>query len=339
MKTKYIILSALLSIFYLQSFAANTYTINQNNVISLTSGYVDNMNETWNVVSTVTNKPLIITYNMGTESGFDFVKINSVDNSGNVTNLLTLSGSKSGTISTAIPNGKAQIVFTSDGSVSYASNPSVYTGVNISFSVDNSNIISGNMLVTGDLQTNANGLVNGKLGIGLTNPTKKLEIYEGIGGRFSFSGANCTSGYEIAQTVDNTGYKINVGSAIRDYRISMYGSDKLTIQNGGNVGIGTTNPDQKLTVNGSIHAKEVIIDLAVPADYVFKPTYKLMPLYQVEQYVNTNSHLPEIPSAAEIVKKGLSMGEMQNKLLQKVEELTLYIIQQQKEIDLLKKNQ
>jgi hypothetical protein len=103
--------------------------------------------------------------------------------------------------------------------------------------------------------------------------------------------------------------------------------------NGGNLGIGTTNPDQKLTVNGKIHATEVIVDLAIPADYVFKPTYKLMPLHEVEQFVKTNSHLPEIPSATEITKNGLSMGEMQNKLLQKVEELTLYMISQQKTID------
>jgi hypothetical protein len=110
--------------------------------------------------------------------------------------------------------------------------------------------------------------------------------------------------------------------------------------NGGNVGIGTTTPDQKLTVKGKIHTEEVIVDLNVPvADYVFKPNYKLMPLPEVEQFVKANSHLPEIPSAAEITKNGLSMGEMQNKLLQKVEELTLYIIEQQKEIEELKKNQ
>ena len=108
--------------------------------------------------------------------------------------------------------------------------------------------------------------------------------------------------------------------------------------NTGNLGIGTVAPDEKLTVKGKIHAEEVIVDLNVPvADYVFGKEYKLMPLHKVEEYVNANSHLPEVPSAAEIKEKGMSMGEMQNKLLQKVEELTLYVIQQQKEIESLKK--
>ncbi len=108
--------------------------------------------------------------------------------------------------------------------------------------------------------------------------------------------------------------------------------------NGGNVGIGTDSPDALLAVKGTIHAREVLVDLNPPlADFVFHPTYKLMPLNQVEQYINTNSHLPEIPSAEEVSKNGMNMGEMQNKLLQKVEELTLYVIEQQKQIEELKK--
>lgn len=104
----------------------------------------------------------------------------------------------------------------------------------------------------------------------------------------------------------------------------------------GKVGIGTTNitTDALLTVNGTVHAKEVKVTLENLADYVFSPDYFLMPLTKVEQYVKTNRHLPEIPSASDVKEKGLSIGEMQNKLLQKIEELTLYVIEQQKQIEL-----
>jgi hypothetical protein len=114
-------------------------------------------------------------------------------------------------------------------------------------------------------------------------------------------------------------------------------SDLIIQADGGNIGVGTENPSFKLDVNGTIHAKEVKVDLNFPADYVFKSDYKLMPLTEVEQFVKTNRHLPEIPSATEIKENGLNMGEMQNKLLQKIEELTLYTIEQNKKIIELEK--
>ncbi|WP_123869482.1 hypothetical protein [Flavobacterium hydatis] len=101
----------------------------------------------------------------------------------------------------------------------------------------------------------------------------------------------------------------------------------------GNIGIGTAKPDEKLTVNGKIHAQEVRIDLntdiPVP-DYVFANDYKLKSLQEVEEFIKRNSHLPEIPSAKEIEKNGLMLAEMNMSLLKKMEEMTLYMIEQEK---------
>ena len=108
----------------------------------------------------------------------------------------------------------------------------------------------------------------------------------------------------------------------------------------GKVGIGTTAPDEKLTVKGKIHTQEVKVDMAGPLvpDYVFANEYKLQSLQQVEAFIKQNKHLPEIPSAKEIETNGLHLAEMNMKLLQKIEELTLYLIQQQAEIEELKKS-
>ncbi|WP_276381623.1 tail fiber protein [Flavobacterium sp. H4147] len=104
----------------------------------------------------------------------------------------------------------------------------------------------------------------------------------------------------------------------------------------GNVGLGTKNPDMRLTVNGSIHSKEVKVDVNIPVpDYVFKNDYNLKSLQEVENYIKENSHLPEIPSAKEFEKNGINVSEMNMNLLKKIEELTLYAIEQQKKSDML----
>ncbi|WP_374174324.1 hypothetical protein [Flavobacterium tructae] len=114
---------------------------------------------------------------------------------------------------------------------------------------------------------------------------------------------------------------------------------KMSILTNGNVGVGTLAPDSKLTVAGSIHAQEVKVTTRageVP-DYVFANDYKLKSLEEVEDYIKQNSHLPEIPSAKEIEKNGLMLAEMNLSLLKKMEEMTLYMIEQNKRIKDLEK--
>jgi hypothetical protein len=104
-----------------------------------------------------------------------------------------------------------------------------------------------------------------------------------------------------------------------------------------NVGIGTLSPDEKLTVKGKIHTQEVRVDMSGPLipDYVFANDYKLKTLQEVEDYIKENKHLPEIPSAQEIEKKGLMLAEMNMSLLKKMEEMTLYMIEQNKQLNAL----
>ena len=100
----------------------------------------------------------------------------------------------------------------------------------------------------------------------------------------------------------------------------------------GNLGLGTLNPGSyKLAVEGTIGARKVKVTQGSWADFVFHPDYKLPALSEVECFIKENKHLPEIPSAKDVERDGLDVGDMNRKLLQKIEELTLYIIELKKE--------
>ena len=114
---------------------------------------------------------------------------------------------------------------------------------------------------------------------------------------------------------------------------------RLFLKDNGYVGIGTNNPQANLAVNGSILAKSVRVNTgsAYWPDYVFEDNYNLMGLKELEQYVNTNRHLPGVPSAQEVGERGdVDLGTMNTLLLEKVEELTRYVIDLQNQIDELK---
>lgn len=110
------------------------------------------------------------------------------------------------------------------------------------------------------------------------------------------------------------------------------GAERMRISSNGCVGIGTIAPDPAylLSVNGKIRAKELKVETGW-SDFVFEKNYKLPSLKEVEQFIDANGHLPEIPSAKEVENNGIDVGKMESKLLQKIEELTLYIIEMKKE--------
>ena len=124
---------------------------------------------------------------------------------------------------------------------------------------------------------------------------------------------------------------------LQTFNTAINGSSPTTrvtiLNSNGNVGIGTNNPSYKLDVNGTIHAKEVLVDMNEGADYVFDKSYNLMPLDELKRFINENKHLPDIPSADDMVREGVNINELQIILLRKIEELILYVLHQEEVIN------
>jgi hypothetical protein len=139
-----------------------------------------------------------------------------------------------------------------------------------------------------------------------------------------------TYNYWIASIGANTdGLSFNVNDySVTNSENSLNDSPRIFIKTNGNVGIGTVNPSKKLSVNGSIESTEIQVRTSI-ADYVFYPEYKLMPLEELEKYIQENNHLPNVQSQTDVDKNDgfVKLGELNVSLLEKIEELTLYIFQ------------
>lgn len=176
---------------------------------------------------------------------------------------------------------------------------------------------------------------NGYIGMGTDNPREKLEVNGSFvqpPGQFLYLGYN-SSGIDTKLRISTN----LISGAYLDYSPDLYfrtGDERnvMTLREDGNVGIGTINPISKLDVNGTIRAQEIKIENTNWPDYVFSKEYQLPSLSDVSKHIEENNHLPGIPSAKEVEENGINLSEMNAKLLQKIEELTLYVIQQQKEI-------
>ena len=118
-----------------------------------------------------------------------------------------------------------------------------------------------------------------------------------------------------------------------DLKIELNSEGNCWFNNPHNFGIGTTTPHYKLDVNGTIHATEILVSIPTGADFVFDKNYSLPTLKDVEAYIKDQKHLPDIQSADEMEQNGVNLNELTIQLLQKVEELTLYIIEQDKRIE------
>lgn len=193
----------------------------------------------------------------------------------------------------------------------------------------------------------------GNVGIGTISPTEKLTLNGNIllasqnfigfalNDRFTYDG-KLQPNYGMQWTPDSW------SAAGNSLWMASYGGLKffttgvlrMAINDAGNVGIGTASPgSNKLAVEGTIAARKVKVTQASPwPDFVFDSTYQLPSLWEIKNYVTVNKHLPDVPSAKEVEKNGQDLGEMNRVLLQKVEELTLHLIEMnEKKSDLEKR--
>jgi hypothetical protein len=199
----------------------------------------------------------------------------------------------------------------------------------------------------------------GYLGIGTDNPKQKLEINGNInigsdltdygtkkstyGNKLFFLGAHNNTDplwmarYNVSDAPNASEIRVNIGDDPNHYGdkfvVGVTDTDtwnpRFVVQGNGKVGIGTIEPDYMLDVIGTIRAQEIKVDLD-GADFVFEDDYNLRTIEEVEDFVTKNKHLPEIEPASEMEANGTNLGELNSKLLQKIEELTLYLIEQNK---------
>ncbi|MBI9066005.1 MAG: shufflon system plasmid conjugative transfer pilus tip adhesin PilV, partial [Salinivirgaceae bacterium] len=172
---------------------------------------------------------------------------------------------------------------------------------------------------TGDIYANGGWLrVSGTKGL----------FFESYGGGFYMSDATWIRTYNNKSFYHNTGY-------MRTDGIFQVGPDgnRFLVSANGSVGIGTisASTEFKLSVKGKIRAEEIKV-YTDWADYVFAPNFNLKTLDQVDSYIKENKHLPDVPSEADVLENGVELGEMNKILLQKIEELTLYMIEQNSQI-------
>ncbi len=185
---------------------------------------------------------------------------------------------------------------------------------------------------TVSIRANAVSYFNGgNVGIGITDPQSTLEVNGALTinwGTFYFDRSSNKEHYKICSPAWNDGLQYHHYTS---HKFFTQGTEKLIIKQNGNVGIGTTETGtHKLAVDGTIGAREIIVEAGTWSDFVFNENYELRNLEEVESYIEENNHLPDIPSEKEVIENGIQIGEMNAKLLQKIEELTLYMIEMNK---------
>lgn len=195
----------------------------------------------------------------------------------------------------------------------------------------------------------------GNVGIGTSNPSGKLEILSHLNGDQIVISRNVLAGGEgpgitFKNVINNSTMEKIAGfeSQLRSGTVgAVAGSlnfftinnsakvNALCISPNGDVGVGTAESrGYKLSINGSIRTKEIKVEISNWPDYVFNSDYTLLPLTELKKYISQNNHLPDLPSANDVAaENGINMGEIVKVQIKKIEELTLYLIEKDKQFD------
>ncbi|WP_417801110.1 hypothetical protein [Tenacibaculum sp.] len=264
------------------------------------------------------------------------------------------STTKSGEVTLSVYGGGAYSGFDLAHGATYYGSGAYKTGANVNSS---SRIIGygGNLrfYTNANLAENTNFsptqrmVINssGNVGIGTTSPSKRMHIKGSTGSYDQLLVEGGVSAAIQLESKENIGDRPVISGNNGSFSIqiwknrSSWKSTPFHINQSGNIGIGTTDTKGfKLGVNGKIAATEVkVATYANWSDFVFYEDYQLPTLTEVENHIKEKGHLKDIPSAKEVEKNGFFLGEMDAKLLQKIEELTLYTIAQEKKIRILEK--
>lgn len=188
------------------------------------------------------------------------------------------------------------------------------------------------------IHDNSNITFEGKVGVGTATPGFLFHI-EGVESSnwLTATSNTGTSGHSLYfgyNNNSNTTYGLYItGGRGLPNQLDFGVENKFYVMGDGKVGIGTSYPSEKLSVNGNVSAKKIIVTQTGWSDYVFNDDYALRPLSRLAQYIKQNKHLPDIPSEKEVNANGINIGDNQALLLKKVEELTLYVIHLQKQVN------
>ena len=245
-------------------------------------------------------------------------------------------------------SGDYKLVFSNSDGELFNDNIPLYDNMGNHFMEQD--LITGNNWIRNDAESEDGIFIDdaGNVGIGTNQPTGKLDLSMGSGKKIQFLASESNTGEVWIVGEDNAFGMVLEDSGLGKLMMSegATASSVINFYSNGKIGIGNTTPatgtSHRLFVEGGLTSEEVVINGLDKngnwPDYVFQSDYELMSVSELADYIKNNDHLPGIPTAEDVLLDGMNVYEMNRLLLEKIEELTLYLIKQQEEIDNIKKN-